>query len=682
MLLRVAVVVLLGILCAYGQETPCVYADLPSYFRYILVSGPMCANNMTICAVDANCSLTWSGSTRANIRNAQAIGSMKGYAGESLTITGSSVMLLNDMQLSSRMKKLEFIDTPLEIPPNLVWSKNLTSLTLTNTSMDKIPTNLPKGMLQFSFQENNLATLENLPRNLTTLSLARNDLTEIRNQNWTKLTQLTLGGNPLTTIDHVRLSRYNLRLFDCQGCNLTDFIVDEESFMALDQLSPRSMRVQNGVTLYFGFNMDGGNITSNETNCNNVGGSLREVWSIYEEITNNIYMVCVLPPEPSPTPSSATTKPIVTDKASSSDVITIPIQTILSTPAPGTAQVQDLVSVGLVAGGALTSLCCVGLLLFCMNRRRFATDSELWTLNNSRSTQSSYDTLTQSQYTQLDLSGIQLYRLDNAAVIPKKLLASGAFADVYMGEYKGEPVAIKKLLGHRVSISEVQSLVDEIKLISSFNCPYIVRCIGACWEQPSDMKCVLEYMNGGDLRDYLQKYNANQFPWSAKLDIIVSIIEALMYLHSLPVIHRDLKSRNILLDTVKGAKLTDFGVSKEDTQATMTVGVGTYRWMAPEILQFNHYSTAADIYSFGMLLSEFDTHDIPYANMKNEKTGNPLIDTAIMGMVIAGTVKPTFSDSMPDWLRDLAIQSIETDPEDRPTAMELTFIIRKRMKQK
>ncbi|RLO01995.1 hypothetical protein DYB28_007983 [Aphanomyces astaci] len=103
--------------------------------------------------------------------------------------------------------------------------------------------------------------------------------------------------------------------------------------------------------------------------------------------------------------------------------------------------------------------------------------------------------------------------------------------------------------------------------------------------------------------------------------------------------------------------------------------------MAPEILQVNHYSVAADVFSFGMILSELDTHNIPYADVTNPKNGKPLVDTAIMSMVIAGTIKPTFSHTMPEWVRDMAQQCIATDPEDRPTAMMLSNVVRKQIKR-
>ncbi|KAG9398231.1 hypothetical protein AC1031_022051 [Aphanomyces cochlioides] len=187
-------------------------------------------------------------------------------------------------------------------------------------------------------------------------------------------------------------------------------------------------------------------------------------------------------------------------------------------------------------------------------------------------------------------------------------------------------------------------------------------------------------MDAGDLRDNLTTRTPDEFTWREKIHVMANIVDGLAYLHSLPVIHRDLKSRNVLMDSTKGAKLTDFGLSKEDTQETMTVGVGTYLWMAPEILQLNHYSVAADAYSFGMILSEMDSHKIPYADMTNRKNGKPLVDTAIMGMVIAATIKPAFSNTMPEWIRDMAMQCISSSPDERPTALILSSIIHKQIK--
>ncbi|EEY58351.1 protein kinase [Phytophthora infestans T30-4] len=159
----------------------------------------------------------------------------------------------------------------------------------------------------------------------------------------------------------------------------------------------------------------------------------------------------------------------------------------------------------------------------------------------------------------------------------------------------------------RGNLQHVTDFLTEAKLTSSMDHPRIVTFVGL--------------MDGGDLQSLLNKYEATKHPVGVdreKATIALHVCHALTYLHSLmhPGIHRDLKSRNILLNQSREAKLTDFCISNERIDRTMTAGVGTSLWMAPEVMLGEKYDVKADVFSFGVVLSELDVHTLPYAQTK------------------------------------------------------------------
>ncbi|RLN95145.1 hypothetical protein BBJ28_00022003 [Nothophytophthora sp. Chile5] len=263
------------------------------------------------------------------------------------------------------------------------------------------------------------------------------------------------------------------------------------------------------------------------------------------------------------------------------------------------------------------------------------------------------------------------------------IINRGGFGEVYRGRYRDQDVAIKALLPEkRKDLKYIEAFLGEVRLMATMDHPQIVQFIGVAWESLSDLYCVTEFMAGGDLRSLLKGYLANGVPQgmdATKVQIAYQVAHALTYLHSLDpvVLHRDLKSGNILLTTSLDAKLTDFGVSRVRSDATMTAGVGSSLWMAPEVMMGKRYDQKADVFSFGVVLSELDTHELPYSHAKENSSdsGRPLPDTAVLQMVSLGKLSVRFSPYMdPDMVR-FAKTCVSVDPTERPTAAEVLYYL-------
>ncbi|EGZ11206.1 hypothetical protein PHYSODRAFT_520017 [Phytophthora sojae] len=254
-------------------------------------------------------------------------------------------------------------------------------------------------------------------------------------------------------------------------------------------------------------------------------------------------------------------------------------------------------------------------------------------------------------------------------------LSRGGSGVVWLCKYGGQQVAAKKLLLTRgVKADDVQSFAEEIELTASLVHPYIVKFIGVAWNNLTNLSMVIEYVPNGNLRDYLEK-NIRILSWARdKIHIAIAIAEALEYLHSRTpgVIHRDLKFNNILLTKHLEPKLTDFGVSRNMIDSTMTSGVGTPYWTAPEILEGDRYTEKSDIYSFGVVLSELDTGRIPYSDAVMED-GSKVRPFHILQEVMAGAMRPNFSRDCPPRIQRIGAACLSLDPRKRPTARELVL---------
>lgn len=196
----------------------------------------------------------------------------------------------------------------------------------------------------------------------------------------------------------------------------------------------------------------------------------------------------------------------------------------------------------------------------------------------------------------------------------EKKIGEGGYGRVSLGKFSGIDVAIKEYGRTKLDTKRAEDFVKEIEVISNLRHPNIVLCMGACIHQGKYLM-ITEYLEEGSLFDHLHTKHT-KIDENTMFTIIEDIALGMTYLHGRKVLHCDLKSSNILIDSTWNVKLCDFGLSrvkyKSDKKRFLNQRVGTPHWMAPEILRGEKYDEAADVYSFGMILWELVTGEIPY----------------------------------------------------------------------
>ncbi|DBA03928.1 TPA: hypothetical protein N0F65_010581 [Lagenidium giganteum] len=283
------------------------------------------------------------------------------------------------------------------------------------------------------------------------------------------------------------------------------------------------------------------------------------------------------------------------------------------------------------------------------------------------------------------------YRLPQDELNILSELASGGYGVVYMARLYNEIVVVKKTKSKKSdgATEVLRHFMDEIRLYARLDHPKIVRFVGIAWTNLIDLSLVLEYMPNGDLTSLLKANRSEpngrmKFNWFSehaeprcKALIALDVAEALVYLHSFqaPIIHRDLKAKNVLIGEDYTAKIGDFGISREIADETMTGGMGTTAWIAPEVLQGERYGTRADIYSFGILLAELDTCGHPYNSNRTSETA--LTDAKIALLVSTQAISPTIEDDCPEPIRQLILECVSFDATKRPSAVEIHYKLRK-----
>lgn len=310
-------------------------------------------------------------------------------------------------------------------------------------------------------------------------------------------------------------------------------------------------------------------------------------------------------------------------------------------------------------------------------------------------------------------------------------LARGAYGEVWMATWKDKKVAVKIIFGSGVDCDgdvidpqADEEFVKEISVLGRLNHPHVISFFGYGHmnrHRDSAAFIVVELMARGSLRSVLQ--DDTDLNWSARLQIALEIALGMEYLHSVPIVHRDLKSANVLLSETFTAKIADFGTSRlfrprdsqlifsaftgtavpanlngamltntmgkfapsrisisvVDAHGNMTKATGTLLWMSPEAFRGDQsYGPAVDVYSFAVVLWELATRQRPWDELGTELTYIQLCEQLTRALQNGRrlTIPQDVAEKQPGYAR-LIRECWVGDPAERPTFSSAVRTLRK-----
>ncbi|OQR81543.1 hypothetical protein THRCLA_11633 [Thraustotheca clavata] len=243
----------------------------------------------------------------------------------------------------------------------------------------------------------------------------------------------------------------------------------------------------------------------------------------------------------------------------------------------------------------------------------------------------------------------------------EKCIGVGSSCKVYKAIWRGTEVAIKKFTSQNAETVN-KEFKHEVQMMSHLGChPCIVLLLAVCRTPKSIIFeylpfSLFEQINGS--QDPTKKIPPFPNTWQKRLQMIMDVARGLQFLHSFNIVHRDLKSLNLLITDEGRVKLADFGIAKVENEF-MTRCCGTYQWMAPEVIVSQSYSVSADIYSFGVVMWEICEASVPFAD-----TPAALVAMA----VIQENKRPAISPNIPNPLKELITKCWDKDANIRPDA--------------
>ncbi|KAF3611695.1 hypothetical protein DY000_02049140 [Brassica cretica] len=281
---------------------------------------------------------------------------------------------------------------------------------------------------------------------------------------------------------------------------------------------------------------------------------------------------------------------------------------------------------------------------------------------------------------------IELVKLEMSNVI-----ARGAYGIVYKGIYDGQDVAVKVLdwgedgYATTAETSALRaSFRQEVGVWHKLNHPNVTKFVGASMgttnlkipssaemenSLPQRACCVVvEYLPGGTLKQYLFRNRRRKLAIRVVVQLALDLSRGLSYLHSERIVHRDVKTENMLLDYQRNLKIADFGVARVEAQnpKDMTGETGTLGYMAPEVLDGKPYNRRCDVYSFGICLWEIYCCAMPYPDLSFAD---------VSSAVVRQNLRPDIPRCCPTSLSNIMKRCWDANPVKRPEMEEVVKML-------
>ncbi|OQS05606.1 calcyphosin [Thraustotheca clavata] len=303
-------------------------------------------------------------------------------------------------------------------------------------------------------------------------------------------------------------------------------------------------------------------------------------------------------------------------------------------------------------------------------------------------------------------SSISLKRLDYTNLVLERLVSNKDGYEVIAGRFDNTQVMVKRLSRNARAPENLISFAASLTIMATVSHPQMTTIVGVGWDLLENLCIITEATHNGSLRDALnvqggsasggrrKKPTDTLWTWkNEKIALAMDIAKALVYLHTLeePTAHGYLTSRDVFIvpDSESGAisaKVNSAALHStpisDSTMSTTRVPTN-FEWIAPEVLAGNPPSLAADIYAFGIILTELDTNAMPYSDTgssRNRYSVGRNNHSNIVQRIMKDYLRPELSSSAPQPLIDVVNMCLEKDPLARPTAMVLVYHLRSKIK--